>query len=169
MKRTGFTLIELLVVVAIIGILASVAISSLGAARTRAGEARTKVELNQMKTTIVGAQIGLNQTVYAMTGSTGTYLNCPTSTDLSSLSSSHACVSTWRTAIDTIVTNYDSGQSDGALFYTDTWGSPYLLDENEDTVPMTPCLVDTIGSAGADRTIGTADDIYVVIPFESCN
>lgn len=46
----GFTLIELLVVVAIIGIIASIVVVSLGAARTRGNDAGIKGNLNSVRT-----------------------------------------------------------------------------------------------------------------------
>jgi len=49
MKTKGFTLIELLVVVAIIGILATVVLASLGRARQRAKEARLISTLNSIE------------------------------------------------------------------------------------------------------------------------
>ena len=48
--QKGFTLIELLVVVSIIGVLATIVLSSLSAARDRAKDAKIKTLMNQMRT-----------------------------------------------------------------------------------------------------------------------
>jgi prepilin-type N-terminal cleavage/methylation domain-containing protein len=61
LKSKGFTLIELLVVVAIIGILATVVLSSLGAARTRARDARRIAEMKNFETALEMYYLDYNQ------------------------------------------------------------------------------------------------------------
>mgnify|MGYP000547078052 CR=1 FL=1 len=75
--RRGFTLIELLVVIAIIGILSSVVLASLSAARSRAADASVKANLATVRT-----QASLYYDLQGRYGSiTGTYYvgDCMTS------------------------------------------------------------------------------------------
>jgi prepilin-type N-terminal cleavage/methylation domain-containing protein len=61
LKSKGFTLIELLVVVAIIGILATVVLSSLGSARTRARDALRISEMKSFQTALEAYYLDYNQ------------------------------------------------------------------------------------------------------------
>jgi hypothetical protein len=44
-----------------------------------------------------------------------------------------------------------------------------LLAEGEGDSPNPCASVDTIGSAGPDKRMLTADDIFISLPFESCS
>jgi len=68
-KKSGFTLIELLVVVAIIGILATVVLSSLSSARERARDARRLSDMKTIYTALV--QYDLDNGFVAITRSYG--------------------------------------------------------------------------------------------------
>lgn len=52
MRRKAFTLVELLVVIAIIGLLSTIAVVSLGTARTKAKAARAIADLRQINTVL---------------------------------------------------------------------------------------------------------------------
>lgn len=167
MKNKGFTLIELLVVVAIIGILATVVLASLGTARDRARVARAQSEMNQIKTIVAGAQINTSQVLGQISGVGYTTANGCVG-DLSQLGTG-ACETPWRNAIDAITTAYDNNLT-GSSFYEDPWGNPYVLDANEGEPGEPPCIVNTLLSAGQNLTVdGGGDDIIFVLPFERCS
>lgn len=79
MKNRGFTLIELLVVVAIIGLLASVVISSLSSARDKAKVASIKSTIRNLQKE--GEIWYLTNGNYIPSGTAGSPANCPTSID----------------------------------------------------------------------------------------
>lgn len=166
--QKGFTLIELLVVVSIIGVLATIVLGSLSTARDKARIAKAQVQMNEIKKLVLMAQINTNQNLASLTGSTCSECFCR---ETVGLITNNSCNSRWQTAVDAIIAGAGSGNS--TSFYTDPWGSPYILDENDGTTGS--CSPDLLWSAGPDQSHGTggtgilsADNILVRMTTSNC-
>ncbi len=128
MNKRGFTLIELLVVVAIIGVLASMVMSSLNDARDRARLARAQNDFRQIEKLVLSAQLNTNEYLRYITNSGCSACAC---SSLGGGLLASQCVDRWETSIDIIVAAAGEDPSVAERFYRDPWGNPYLLDENE--------------------------------------
>lgn len=127
----GFTLIELLITISIISILSVFVISNIRDAQDKAKVNKSRLELRQLQNIIFDAQTISSGSVASITESGCTDCACRTvGSELSNLEDSHPCVSRWRNAITAIIQEVNPSL-DSSVYYEDTWGSPYLLDENE--------------------------------------
>lgn len=156
----GFTLIELLVVIAIIGILSSVAMTSLNGARIKAKTAVVNTSMDDFIDAANYAQITDGGYLKDVTGSACTICaNSCRTVDLRNVSDTNACYLAWVNALDQIESATEGAYSDLDSMLRDPWGSPYALDENGGEFPADICRKDTVRSVGPDGMYGNSDDI----------
>ncbi len=74
--NTGFTLIELLVVISIIALLSSIVLTSVNSARSKARNAREKVDVKQIITALELARNNNPNDKYPLSGSGGASWSC---------------------------------------------------------------------------------------------
>jgi prepilin-type N-terminal cleavage/methylation domain-containing protein len=164
----GFTLIELLVVISIIGVLASVTLVALNDARISAKYVVAQSNMRQIEKSLAVTDDLRGLIRITGSGCSGCY--CRTTygapTDLRNIPSSSTCFSRWQTAIDRINDN-TTYFSDASGFYRDPWGSPYVLDENENEFPHNLCRRDYLLTVGADGRLSTADDFIIRLEFRT--
>jgi len=150
MKSKGFTLIELLVVVAIIGILATVVLASLGSARDKAREAKNQSNLREIGKLITVAKINTDQSIYNLVPTLGTCGNaCYCGTNGMG---DAGCRTQWETIINAVaVAAGETGAPSG--LYTDPWGLPYAIDPNEGVGGSNYCASDWLYSSMGSGSI----------------
>jgi prepilin-type N-terminal cleavage/methylation domain-containing protein len=182
-RQSGFTLIELLVVIAIVGILSSIVLSATNSAIGKARKAQAQGKMKKFTDVIQVAAGDSGQTLGNITpiNSQGTR-NWAGQTCISKTAgpiidlrnSSGTCYTDWINAINAIAAAASTTLPiKAADYYRDPWGSPYYLDENENTT--FGCQVyDALVSPGPDGIVSdpvhpsypaTTDDIpFLVVP-----
>jgi prepilin-type N-terminal cleavage/methylation domain-containing protein len=169
MRKVGFTLIELLVVIAIIVIIAGIVLSRILSANNDAIRARMKSDLTEITKVINIAKSLSGKPLKDITGSENSaWTNC-SGKDLRNIEETSLCIIDMKAAFLKIEQVARIGIQGN--YPRDKWGSPYLIDENEDTAQY-PCgstdpygspgqlMKDMLVSVGPDGTLYTSDDIW---------
>lgn len=164
-NKRGFTLIELLVVIAMIGVIAGIALVSLSSVRDKARTSRVKTEMKTLVNAFTLAQGGRPGTMLQVTGSSCSDCSCRIG-GLPGVSDSHACMVAWQNVLSRVALYQN--EYGIAAFKRDPWGSPYLLDENEQEAGAADCRYDSFRSAGPDGAGYSADDVIVSVPHIAC-
>lgn len=137
--KKGFTLIELLVVIAVISLLASVVLVALNGARQKARVAKLTADMHQIITQIENTRDSNNSAMGNITGQwcvpcnfiAGTPIKDPVNADALSIVNQG-----WQVLGLVAAPN-------------DPWGSPYIMDANDDESGFAPCsLYDQVFSVG---------------------
>ncbi|MBP9690840.1 prepilin-type N-terminal cleavage/methylation domain-containing protein, partial [Candidatus Woesebacteria bacterium] len=118
---SGFTLVELIVVIAIIGILATIGVSSYQNVLKKSKETKIQSDLDDLKKGILVARIATGKTLGQITGNYCSACNvCWTAGDLRNVPDSHGCAVRWKNIITKVSA---AGSFDITGLSRDAWGS----------------------------------------------
>ncbi len=129
-KQTGFTIVELLVVIVVIAILAAITIVSFNGIQKQAQDTKIKNDIAVITRAITAARSAETKTLAQITNSTASGGNCwskADGTNLATLDKSDGC---WTRYYQTL-TAIGAAANTNLSGLVDSWGRPYLIDENE--------------------------------------
>jgi prepilin-type N-terminal cleavage/methylation domain-containing protein len=182
-KQKGFTLIELLIVIGIISILSSIVLIATNNATSKARKAQAQGKMRKFTDTVQVATGDSGRTLGNITPTnslgtrnwTGQTCVSYTSGPVRDLrNSTGSCYNDWVAAINAIALAASSSvQIKASDYYRDPWGSPYYLDENENTT-FNCRVYDALVSPGPDGILNdpvnpsyptTTDDMpFLIVP-----
>jgi hypothetical protein len=127
--------------------------------------------MNAIIAAIKAARIGTSQVAGLVTENFCSECVCrpapgPAPLDIRNIASSDTCYITWNSALTKIEAKASlAAGSLSSVYARDPWGSPYLLDENENEAGYEPCRQDVLFSVGPDGVRWTMDDITPTTPI----
>jgi prepilin-type N-terminal cleavage/methylation domain-containing protein len=161
----GFSLIELIFVIAIISLISSVVLASLGTAKERARYTKAKVDISQISKLITVAKGESRRTGISITGTSNSGFSCEGIGSIQALPLSHGCWTAYTAAISSLNTAANNIYKLNSP-PVDPWGAPYLIDENEGFNGL--CYTDHVASAGPDGVPYSSDDVLYNITDTNC-
>lgn len=158
-RKNGFTLIELIVVIVIIGVLATLGLSSYDGVQKKAKYTKAQTDIRELTDLVIAARLATGNTFGVITGSLCSECACRSGNIKSA-----GCLDRYKAVIQALNTASESISVDQTP--VDSWGNPYLINENEGEGG---CYTDNIASAGPDGTYYNADDVIYNLPVLRCS
>lgn len=152
-RDQGFTLIELLVAVIVIGVLSSIAVPVYLSQRDKAANGATRSQMRALINEIHLARENEQRSLISITGTTWSGGVCvgavPKVSDPGFGTS--GCGIRWNSTVSAIATASGTPLTTAKKLFTDGWGRPIVVDENESESGGYWCTApDTLRSAGPD-------------------
>lgn len=154
----GFTLIELLITIVIIGVLATISVSTFNNYIENAKISAAQAEMSQFQKALQIANSLTEKSAREITGSNNSGVNC---TYGLAWYNELSCTTKWNDALEKISI---ASQIELSGLETDPWGKSYIFDENEGEYGSTDCRNDFIISRGPNEQRYGGDDIQFTIP-----
>lgn len=168
-RDRGFTLIEILVVVIIIGILSGVAIPVFLHQRDKAARASTRANMRNAINEIMLAREGAQKPLIQVTGSNYSLGQClpqPTKIRVTDPGfGTSQCGAHWLTITSRIAAASGSDVTAVRAVFTDGWGVPIVMDENEAESQFGCNTADALISAGPTGMWNSTTKIGMGVPL----